>query len=191
MADVTVALDKVSKRFPPAEKGEGEHAALSEVTLEVEKGELLVVVGPSGCGKSTVGRLVLRLIEPTSGALWFAGRDVTHIDQRARRALARSGPVPTLIEWDNDVPGYGAVVAEVALARAMAERHGIETLDLTGDILQELLDPATIARPHTGYALDLHQSALLQLAMIRELVRTPEDLEHALARFLQPETAAA
>jgi uncharacterized protein (UPF0276 family) len=34
------------------------------------------------------------------------------------RALARSGPVPTLIEWDNDVPDYGAVVAEVALARA-------------------------------------------------------------------------
>jgi uncharacterized protein (UPF0276 family) len=35
-----------------------------------------------------------------------------------RRTLARSGPVPTLIEWDNDVPDFATVVAEVSLARA-------------------------------------------------------------------------
>jgi uncharacterized protein (UPF0276 family) len=42
-----------------------------------------------------------------------------------RRALARSGPVPTLIEWDNDVPDFATVLTEVSLARvALAEEAG-------------------------------------------------------------------
>jgi oligopeptide transport system ATP-binding protein len=63
--------------------------AVDHVSFEVAHGETLGVVGESGCGKSTTGRCILRLIEPSSGEIWFAGKDVTALDRTALRALAR------------------------------------------------------------------------------------------------------
>src|SRR5262249_56181254 len=50
----------------------------------------LALVGESGCGKSTVGRLVLRLIEPTAGHVRFAGRDIFAMPEREVRAFRRN-----------------------------------------------------------------------------------------------------
>ena len=63
--------------------------AVDGVSLEVAPGETLGIVGESGCGKSTTGRCILRLIEPTSGEIWFQGKDVRKMGGEQLRAMRR------------------------------------------------------------------------------------------------------
>jgi peptide/nickel transport system ATP-binding protein len=67
----------------------GEVRAVDDVSLEIHEGETLGLVGESGSGKSTLGRLVLRLIEPTSGAVAFNGVDLLNASGSELRRLRR------------------------------------------------------------------------------------------------------
>lgn len=63
--------------------------AVRGVSFDIHEGETLGLIGESGCGKSTTGRMVLRLIEPTSGSIHFDGRDVLAATSSEMRALRR------------------------------------------------------------------------------------------------------
>src|SRR5690242_17348508 len=78
-----IVLDQVSKRYPAQER-----AAVAELTIEIKRGEFVVLVGPSGCGKTTTLRMINRLVEPTSGRIFIDGVDVTHSDvDQLRRGI--------------------------------------------------------------------------------------------------------
>jgi peptide/nickel transport system ATP-binding protein len=67
----------------------GEVRAVDDVSLDIQEGETLGLVGESGSGKSTLGRLILRLLEPTSGALVFDGVDLLQASGSELRRLRR------------------------------------------------------------------------------------------------------
>ena len=70
-------------------RSHGHVRAVDDVTLDLEQGETLGLVGESGSGKSTLGRLILKLIEPTSGSVRFEGRDLLGCSSAELRRLRR------------------------------------------------------------------------------------------------------
>jgi oligopeptide transport system ATP-binding protein len=87
-------ISNLTKVFPLGESVFGgsptrEVRAVDDVTLDIQSGETLGLVGESGSGKSTFGRLLLRLIEPSSGKIVFEGRDLVAASHREMRRLRR------------------------------------------------------------------------------------------------------
>jgi oligopeptide/dipeptide ABC transporter ATP-binding protein len=88
-----IAVSGLEKHFP-VKKGVlrrtvGRVFAVDGVSFTIARGETLGLVGESGCGKSTVARTVLRLIEPTGGAIEVGGRDITRLSRAALRPYRR------------------------------------------------------------------------------------------------------
>jgi peptide/nickel transport system ATP-binding protein len=81
MSEPVLQVRRLSKCFPITKglfrRQVAELRAVDDVTFNVNRGETLCVVGESGCGKSTLGRLILRLLEPSSGHILIEGNDVT------------------------------------------------------------------------------------------------------------------
>ena len=93
-------IRNLTKIFAPNDtrlgaKSKGQVRAVDDVSLEINAGETLGLIGESGSGKSTLGRLILRLIEPSSGSIFFEGRDLVHLTS-AGHAGGRGGEMRRL-----------------------------------------------------------------------------------------------
>lgn len=64
--------------------------AVDDVHLDIAQGEIFGIVGESGCGKTTLGRLLLRLVDPTSGSIEFDGRDITNLGEKPLRPIRQA-----------------------------------------------------------------------------------------------------
>lgn len=86
MADNILEVKNLTKYFNTKK---GNVHAVDNVSFILEKGKTLGIVGESGCGKSTTGRTILRLIEPTSGEIWFEGRNITTLSNKEMTRLRK------------------------------------------------------------------------------------------------------
>jgi oligopeptide/dipeptide ABC transporter ATP-binding protein len=116
--------------------------AVDGITFSVGAGETLALVGESGSGKSTVGRLVLRLIEPTEGGVRFEGRDIFALGPAALRAFRRHAQ---LVFQDP----YGSLNPRMTVADILAEPlalHAIVPASRRRERIADLLDMVGLDR---------------------------------------------
>ncbi|GHV94230.1 peptide ABC transporter ATP-binding protein [Spirochaetia bacterium] len=81
MAEEILRVSHLSKRFHQA--GLAPVQAVSDVSFSVNQGETFGIVGESGCGKSTIGRLILRLVEPSEGEIFFEGKNILKYNKKS------------------------------------------------------------------------------------------------------------
>jgi len=113
--------------------------AVTEVNVSVRSGETLGIVGESGCGKSTLGRLMLRLLEPTSGEVWFDGENLQALSGAALRRKRREAQIIFQDPYGSLNPRMrvGAIVGEGLEIHKLAtgaekKRRVLELLDRVG-----------------------------------------------------------
>src|SRR5215813_4000133 len=99
--------------------------AVDGVSFDVMPGETLGIVGESGCGKSTLGRALLRLVEPSGGAVRFAGEDVLKLDHRALTRRRRDMQIVFQDPFGSLNPRHtvGAILAEPLEVHGIGDRN--------------------------------------------------------------------
>ena len=153
-----INFDKVTKQYPDGT------LAVDALNLDVPEGTLTVFVGPSGCGKTTAMRMVNRMIEPTSGTLNVAGRDITKVDPVKLRlgigyVIQSAGLMPHQRVIDN--------VATVPVLRGQSRR---EARRAAYGVLERVgLDPALANR----YPAQLSGGQQQRVGVARALAADP------------------
>jgi ABC-type glutathione transport system ATPase component len=164
-----IEVRNLTKIFARAEspfggKSAGEVRAVDDVSLDIHAGETLGLVGESGSGKSTLGRLVLRLIEPTSGSVRLDGRDLLSATRGEMRRLRRDMQIIFQDPFASLDPRFRVedIIGEPLLI------HGVSS----GDTPQK--DSSRDSRPRLSSRaqLDLRVTELLRAVGLDESART-------------------
>jgi peptide/nickel transport system ATP-binding protein len=147
--------------------------AVDDVSFSIRRGEIFTLAGESGCGKTTTGKLVVRLIPPTSGKIFFADVEITRLDHEALRMLKRKMQI---IFQDP----YASFNPRMKIGEAVGhplEIHGVaKGLEKRKRVL-DLLERVGLTPAEKFYDLYPHQMSGGQrqrAAMARSLILQPE-----------------
>ncbi len=124
LAEQLVSIDHLTKYF---ETGRKFVHAVDDLNLGITRGETLGLVGESGSGKSTLGRCILGLIRPTSGTVYFDGRNVSVLKGRDMRHLRSKMQVVFQDPYSSLDPSMrvGDIIAEPLHAKGGVSRHEV------------------------------------------------------------------
>jgi oligopeptide/dipeptide ABC transporter ATP-binding protein len=161
----------LSKEFPlRAGGGRGRIRAVHDVSFTLDRGRTLGLVGESGCGKSTTGRLILRLIEPSSGSVRLDGEELTTLHHRALKPLRRrmqivfQDPLGSL----NPRHSIGEILAEPLLV------HGVLRGQQRARVAELLRDVELPQEAATRYPHEFSGGQRQRIAIARALALNPE-----------------
>ncbi len=173
MADALLDVAHLSKRFAtPGGFGRKPRSMLAvrDVSLRVDRGEVVGIVGESGCGKSTLARLVLRLMEPTTGQLTFDGQDLTALSPRALRRMRRR---MAMVFQDP----YSSLDPRFTLQDVLAEPFKAQGLPLPQGRILALLDQVGLPTAMLGaYPHQLSGGQRQRIGIARALALSPDFL---------------
>ena len=164
-----VEVDELTKRF--AAGRDRSVKAVNGVSFVIERGEALALVGESGSGKTTVGRCLLKLLQPSSGAIRFDGQDLGAISGPAFRPVRRRIQMVFQEPYNSLNPRMriGTIVGEpLQLVTDLPPRERLqrveEVLDLVG------FDPSVLSK----YPHQLSAGAQQRIGLARALVTEPD-----------------
>lgn len=153
MADNNTPLLKVEhlhKEFPTGSGFMGGKfskkvvSAVNDVSFEIRAGETFGLVGESGCGKSTTGRAIMHLDPPTSGKVYFEGRDISKMNKKELKAMRRE------MQFIFQDP-YASLNPRMTIGEIISEPmviHGIGTPEERIERVRELLDVVGLNPEH-------------------------------------------
>lgn len=124
---VIIDINHVSKVFNNQKK---EVTALSDVSLQIHKGEFISLLGPSGCGKTTLLRMIADLIQPSSGSVTIDGQ--TPREARLARKYGMVFQSPVLYEWRTIIHNVELPLEIIKLDREERRECALKMLELVG-----------------------------------------------------------